>query len=111
VWDEQRGESIVMTKPHPSTGSSLQVRGRFAASRSVHVDVASRPKYELEFADGTAMALEDVQWADWSRDGQLVVATIAGELQIRDGDEVPWRYDTSQDVPHPLPAPASAMEW
>lgn len=32
--------------------------------------------------------LPDVQWADWARDDRLLVATSAGELQIR--DESDW---------------------
>lgn len=39
--------------------------------------------YSLE-SEGGLELLDDVQWADWDRKGQLLVATRAGKLQVRD---------------------------
>ena len=50
----------------------------------------------------------DAQWADWTVDGRLLVATTAGELQVRDGAEV---VDLAGLEPDPRPPPAEAARW
>ena len=57
--------------------------------------------------------LTDVQWAEWSHGGDLLVATKDGRLQVRtrDGQEVTWEHDLSQDSPHPTPPPPEASHW
>jgi hypothetical protein len=59
--------------------------------------------------------LPDVQWADWSADGRLLVATTDGRLQVRAGDphalEVVWEADLTPFEPDPQPAPREAAQW
>ena len=43
-------------------------------------------------------------------DGRLLVATTAGELQVRDGADVVWREDLAGLEPDPQP-PALATRW
>ena len=72
-----------------------------------------RPVYELrEGPNGAALAdLGDIQWADWARDGRLLVATSKGSLQIRDGavpSAVRWELDLAALRPDPQPSPPQA---
>jgi hypothetical protein len=111
VWDQCRGAAIEMIKPNPRTDLLLRVGGGpVAAFRFGAWNEETRPRYSLEFANGQCEALDDVQWADWSADGRLLVATVGGELQIRDGHSVLWRYDTAND-PSRRVAPPSARAW
>ena len=78
------------------------------------------PSDDFEFAydlriDDSVRELPDVQWADWSRDGRLLVATTDGRLQVRVGDprdlEVVWETDLARLHPDPQPAPSEASRW
>ena len=73
-----------------------------------------RVGYWLE-ANGEIKLLSDLQWADWDRDGHLLVATRSGKLQVRnleaDGSEVLFEEDLSLSEPNPTPAPAWAQQW
>ena len=114
-WGERRGDAVVMTKPNQLTRERLQVHGLYGAFRNLWVDPSSRPRYETVDMDGATAHLDDVQWADWSRDGRLLVATIDGQLQIRDRSSTVWRvtwaYDTTLETPTPKPAPPDAKRW
>jgi hypothetical protein len=114
MWDERRGDGVVMMKPSPITGQYLQVSGIQAGFRSGGTE-RGRARYELVETDGRIEPLDDVQWADWSRDGRLLVATNQGELQIRNGSSgvwtTTWTYDINQDEIAPRPAPPAAMRW
>jgi len=104
-YDEQRAESIVMQRASPRDGSVLTVRGGQAAFRGLP-GWFEPPLYAL----GDEV-LVDAQWADWTVDGRLLVATTAGELQVRDGAEVVWREDLAGLEPDPQPPPAEAARW
>lgn len=70
---------------------------------------------------GKKQLLNDIQWADWDQEGNLLVATQSGKLQIRtfngdcsdngDRSEVLFEEDISLSEPDPVPAPAWAQEW
>jgi hypothetical protein len=59
--------------------------------------------------------LDDVQWADWSREGELLVATRSGLLQIRSlegaNPRILFEADLSHLEPRPTPAPDWAGSW
>lgn len=71
-------------------------------------------RYSME-TTGELEILDDVQWADWDRDGRLLVATRSGKLQIRifgsHGLEIAFEEDLTQHAPSPTPAPAWARHW
>jgi hypothetical protein len=102
VWDQRR--PTTMRKEGPG-GRELRVRASFAAVRSMR-NFRSEVLYEL---DGVG-ELEGVQWADWSKEGQLLVATVDGRLQVRasDGLAVEWEQNLSVLEPDPTPRPAEA---
>ena len=105
VWDQRR--SVAMRKEGPE-GRELRVRGSFAAFRSMR-NFRSEVLYEL----GGAGELEGVQWADWSPDRRLLVATVDGRLQVRSPDarSVEWEHDLSVLEPDPTPPTAEASSW
>jgi hypothetical protein len=81
VWDERRADTLRMTKAQPGTGGvvRLEVSGRYAAFRSGE---PLQPHYRVVDAVRDVW-LADVQWADWARDGTLLVATTSGQLEVR----------------------------
>jgi hypothetical protein len=113
LWDERRAQSLVMTKPNPVTSSvHLEVEGGYAAfrSRAYSTEIAYR------IVDGaTRIVLPSIQWADWDRNGDLLVATDAGELQSR--GKLGWLAPDSVvanlavERPEPTIAPPEAHRW
>jgi hypothetical protein len=85
--------------------------GEFGIDQSVD---GLRVRYSLE-SNGDLELLDDLQWADWSREGQLLVATRSGLLQIRklegDSPEILFEVDLSNLEPTPTAAPAWAQCW
>jgi hypothetical protein len=85
--------------------------GEFGVEQAVD---GLRVRYSLE-SEGDLELLEDVQWADWDREGRLLVATRSGRLQIRSprsgGHDVVFDADLAELTPEPTPAPASAANW
>jgi hypothetical protein len=71
-------------------------------------------RYSLE-SNGNLELLDDVQWADWSRDGELLVATRSGRLQVRNvgsnGPSILFEENLSNLEPNPTPAPGWAGSW
>ncbi len=106
-----------MRKPQPHGTRVLCVEsigsagGKFGVDQSVD---GLNVRYSLE-SNGHLELLADLQWADWSREGQLLVATRLGGLQIRnfEGDcpEILFEVDRSNLEPTPTPAPAWAQRW
>ena len=83
-----------MLKPQPGGRSAfvLSVEGRYAAFRE-----GSRDRYDAQwyprgesgvtyalYQGGDLDILENVQWADWSRLGHLLIAMVDGKLQVRE---------------------------
>ena len=116
TWDERRADAVTMEKPRPGSNGAtrLVVRGRFAAFRSSMPGEAKAVRYEL-LEPGGMRPLEDAQWADWDAEGEMLVATIDGRLQVRDpvpdGTPVRWEADLSRLTPDPRPAPEEARRW
>ncbi|MEP7055521.1 MAG: hypothetical protein ABI912_09765 [Actinomycetota bacterium] len=113
MWDERRADSLYLRKPRPNdAATSLVVTGSYAAFRSgpANLDDAL---YSIEGKGGDV--LESVQWADWSADGRLLIATADGRLQIRQyaatGTTVTWETDLAGLEPDPTPPPAEASQW
>jgi hypothetical protein len=115
VWDERRNAR--MRKPQPHGTRILCVESLGWAGGEFGVDQAVdglRVRYSLE-ANGELELLDDLQWADWSREGHLLVATRAGQLQVRrlDGgrSDIMSEVDLSDLEPNPTPAPPWAQRW
>jgi hypothetical protein len=85
--------------------------GEFGAEQAVD---GLRVRYSME-CNGDIELLDDLQWADWSREGQLLVATRSGKLQVRslDGDrpKIVFEEDLSGLEPNPTPSPPWAQRW
>jgi hypothetical protein len=109
AWDEQRGDAITLEKRRPGGDGAvtLRVGGSYAGHRSMHGHRADI-RYELQVGEDRR-DLRDVQWADWSPDGRLIVATNGGRLQVRElDDSVGWEVDLSALKPDPEPPPDTA---
>jgi hypothetical protein len=115
VWDQRRNAR--MQKCQPRGKRMLYVESVGWAGGEFGVDQAVdglRVRYSLE-SDGDLKQLDDLQWADWDREGQLLVATRGGKLQVwnldGDGPEILFEQDLSLLEPNPAPAPAWAQRW
>jgi hypothetical protein len=106
VWDEKRAERIVLERRSPRDGRVLTVRGGQAAFRSGPDGWWLPALYAVD-----DQVLDDVQWADWSADGRLLVATVDGRLQVRDGSTASGEVDLAALSPDPQPPPALATRW
>ena len=115
AWDQHRNAR--MRKAHPYGSGVLCVESVGWAGGAFGVDQAVdglNVRYSLE-SNGDLELLDDLQWADWSREGELLVATRSGRLQIRhlkgDGFQILFDVDLSSLEPTPTPAPAWAQHW
>jgi hypothetical protein len=115
AWDERRNARL--QKRQPGGDRLLCVESLGWAGGEFGVDQAVdglRVCYWLE-ADGALQLLNHLQWADWDREGRLLVATRSGKLQIwhldGDGPEVLVEEDLSLSEPTSTPAPAWAQRW
>jgi hypothetical protein len=101
-------------RPGSSPATDLTARGYYAAFRSKLSSDDFEFGYDLRI-DNSVVELPDVQWADWSGDGRLLVATTDGRLQVRAGDprdlEVVWEADLAHFEPDPQPPPSEASRW
>ena len=70
--------------------------------------------YLVEDGSRTTL-LDDVGWADWDARGRLLVATRAGQIQVREPAAGTWSTAWSHDLnglePDPTEAPAWARTW
>ena len=115
VWDERR--NVRMQKRQPGGHRMLSVEsvgragGEFGTEQAVD---GLRVNYWLE-SEGSLELLNDLQWADWDRQGQLLVANRSGKLQVRrlndKGYETLFEEDLSVLEPNSSPAPDWAMHW
>jgi hypothetical protein len=115
IWDERRNAR--MQKRQPRGHRVLYVESLGWAGGEFGLDQAVdglRVRYSLE-SDGNLKPLDELQWADWDRDGQLLVATRSGKLQIWDldseGPKILFEQDLSVLEPNSTPAPAWAQHW
>lgn len=115
LWDESRNVRIQKRQPGGDrvlcVESEGQAGGEFGAGLTVD---GMRVRYSLE-SGGSLEMLDDVQWADWSREGHLLVATVSGRLEVRkagsEGFECLFGEDLSLLEPDPTPAPDWAGSW
>lgn len=115
AWDERRNARI--QKRQPGGDRLLRVESLGWAGGEFGVDQAvdgMRVAYWLE-TTGDIQSLDHVQWADWDRNGHLLVATRSGKLQVwnpdDDGSTPLFDEDLSSLAPEPAPAPAWARQW
>lgn len=112
-WDQLRS-AVVMEKPSPISSSVvLSVRGMFEAFREAPDPWAPDPTaYRLNH-NGEEFVLPGTQWADWTCEGNLAVATAAGQLRIldRQGRSILHEEILGDRQPRPRPARAWAAEW
>jgi hypothetical protein len=115
TWDERRNTR--MRKPQPGGAHVLCVESMGVAGGEFGVDLAVdglAVRYSLE-SNNALERLDDVQWADWSKDGELLVATRSGSLQMLDlqgnGPRVLFKVDLSNLEPNPSVAPVWAQSW
>jgi len=109
AWDQHRNAR--MQKRQPGGQRLLCVEsighagGEFGAEQAVD---GLRVHYSLE-SDGQLIFLDDLQWADWDRDGRLLVATRTGKLEVRVFGSGPEQTVFEEDLalldPKPVPAP------
>ena len=115
AWDERRNARMRKLQPHGARVLCVEsvgvAGGEFGVDQSVD---GLAVRYSLEF-NGDLELLDDLQWADWSRAGQLLVATRSGLLQVRSLDSASPRIlfeaDLSNLEPNPTPAPVWAQAW
>ena len=115
AWDQHRNAR--MRKRQPGGKRVLSVEslgwagGEFGVGQAVD---GLRVRYSLE-SDGDLELLDDLQWADWDQEGQLLAATRTGKLQVRsldaDRPEIIFEEDLSVLDPNPTPAPLWAQRW
>lgn len=67
-------------------------------------------QYLREDADGRLTALP-AAWADWDRQGRLLMATRAGEVCVCEARGDLWEETWSHDLRDLVPAPATAPDW
>jgi hypothetical protein len=115
VWDQHRNAR--MQKRQPRGNRMLYMESVGWAGGEFGVDQAVdglRVRYSLE-SDGDLKQLDELQWADWDREGRLLVATRSGKLQVwnldGDGPKILFEQDLSLLEPNPAPAPAWAHHW
>jgi hypothetical protein len=115
AWDQHRNAR--MQKRQPGGRRLLCVEsighagGEFGPEQAVD---GLRVRYSLEDGDELTV-LEELQWADWDRDGRLLVATRTGTLQVRHlvskEDPIVFEEDLARLDPTPVPAPDWAERW
>lgn len=73
--------------------------------------------YLIDDKGGKPNVLEGVAWADWDRSGRLLIATLKGELQVREHDrkkgmwEVTWSQELNSIKPKRTRSPDWARTW
>jgi hypothetical protein len=115
AWDIHRNARMRKSQPEGTRVLCVEsvgfAGGAFGVDQSVD---GLRVRYSLE-SEGDLELLDDLQWADWSRDGQLLVATRSGLLQVRNlesnGSSIVFETDLSNLEPNPTPAPGWAQHW
>jgi hypothetical protein len=115
VWDQRRNARIQKRQPGGERLLSVEslgwAGGEFGVAQAVD---GLRVSYSLE-TGGDIQLLDQVQWADWDRDGDLLVATRSGKLQVwhldGSGSDVLFEEDLALAEPNPGPAPEWAGQW
>ena len=117
TWDERRNARIEKRQPGGARLLIVESLGRAGGEfgRGQAID-GLRVCYSLRAASET-QTLHQLQWADWDRDGMLLVATRSGKLQVwdldhgRDGSAPLFDVDLSVLEPNRTRAPDWARRW
>jgi hypothetical protein len=115
IWDQRRNARMQKRQPRGNRMLYMEsvgwAGGEFGVEQAVD---GLRVRYSLE-SDGKLRQLDELQWADWDREGKLLVATRSGKLQIwnldDDGGKILFEQDLSLLERNPAPAPAWAHHW
>jgi hypothetical protein len=117
MWDERREARMQKEQPRNRDPVLLTVEGGYAAFREMGKDYygASSVVYALSCGDEVQL-LEDVQWADWSRSGELLIATSQGVLKqvvvnSLSDQQVVFEEDRVVLTPDPQEPPGLARRW
>lgn len=114
AWDERRNARMQKVQPGGEPRLCVESVGHaFGEFQEQAIDGLA-VRYSLESA-GDIRILDDLQWADWTPDGRLIVATRDGRLQVREPGRqswtVSWEADLASLEPNPAPAPEWARHW
>lgn len=115
AWDERRNARMRKRQPQGTRVLCIEsvgwAGGAFGIDQSID---GMSVQYSLE-AGGNLELLDDLQWADWSREGHLLAATRSGFLQIRhlegESHNILFQADLSNLDPNLTPAPGWAQSW
>ena len=115
IWDERRNARMQKRQPGGERVLCVESLGRAGGEFGVDQSVDGlRVRYSLE-SGGDLAVLDDAQWADWDREGRLLVATRSGRIEIRDLDAAARTHVFEEDLspldPSPAPAPPWAGRW
>ena len=105
-----------LSKSNPKLGHRLVLvsQGTDFAEHSVEGVVVD---YLLDDQRSPPALIADAAWADWDRAGRLLLATLKGELQVREYDkgagtwDVTWSQDLNPIKPQNTKAPDWARSW
>lgn len=114
-WDEHRNVQLFKQQPGEHRVLYLQSLGRAGGEFGVDQAVDGMSVlYSLKSNKGLEI-LDNLQWADWGVNGQLLVATRSGKLQAQcfesGNPQVHFEIDLSLVDPHPVSAPPWAQTW
>jgi hypothetical protein len=113
-WDQRRNARVRKRQPGGDRKLCVESVGSAGGAFGVAQPVDGlRDRYSLE-SPGDLELLEDVQWADWDRQGRLLTATRSGRLEMRSpsgGHDVVFAADVAELTPEPTPAPDWARRW
>ena len=114
MWDEHRNARLQKRQPGGDRLLCVESVGRAGGEWTKQAVDGLRVVYSLQRSSDVRL-LDGLQWADWNRDGRLLVATRNGRLQAwkvdRDDTEVTFDEDLSLLEPNPLAAPSWAQQW
>ncbi len=124
VWDERRAQ--ILFHQHPTRKLRLILTDAGITHALGNIE-GRKPSYSIDDKITTTL-LPDAVWADWDRQGRLLVATANGALEIRgvataasaasvadNAVELRFNNVTSSSLagirPDPTPSPLSAQRW
>jgi hypothetical protein len=113
AWDQHRQARMEKAQPVGTAVLHVESVGHAGGEFAEQAIDGLRVRYWMERL-GEMVVLDDLQWADWDRDGRLLAATRSGLLQVRDVADpasAAFEVDLSRLEPSPEPAPASAADW
>jgi len=105
-----RSVHFLLRRERPGDASTALVMAHAGVRPNAGFIEGVEVAYLLETAAGPVW-LEDVGWSDWDGHGRLLVATVGGEIQIREPGDGSWRPTWSHDLNGLEPDPREAPDW